>query len=209
MTDFETRKAMVTATLVWWRDLFPDNEADDANTRRGNPGALARLRRSATLMDALMEPETHALLRRVGRIGPRSRTLDQRLLLLAMVLPLIKPGEKGQTHFARLLGQTADGKAPNSDTGERAQFSPLRFGALMRATDETDPELLVTRLRRALKILGNAPINTGAFVADLLFLNDTVRKRWAYGYWQTDWPGQTKEPDTVSETASPNPESLQ
>ena len=53
-------------------------------------------------------------------------------------------------------------------------------------------------LRRALAILGDAPIDVAGLVRDVLFLNDATLRRWTYDYWQTRAPAD----DDPSQSAS-------
>lgn len=193
MSDKDT-EALVRAVLAWWRGLFP-SAPDDAGDQRGKPAERARLRRCQGVMDALLEPETHRLLRRARAAGSSSAN-DGRLALLAIILPSVPPGRSGPP-FARALGATGDGEHP--------VMSENRFGALLRALADDDPDRTVRALRRAQRLLGDRPFNVGAFVRDILFLNDETRRRWTYQYWQTDWhptapAGDAGETDFEQET---------
>lgn len=194
MNDAE-QNAVVAAVLSWWRMLFPasmersaaeEGTAGDARGTRGNPAARARLRRCHDVVEALLEPETHELLRRTRKAGS-TPAMDSRIALLAMVLPSITPARSAR-RFARVLGETADGRYPNREKGERPIMSESRFGTLIRALAADDePDRMVRSLRRAERLLGDAHFDVGAFVRDILFLSDETRRRWVYQYWQTDW----------------------
>lgn len=168
----------IGAVLQWRRALQFDTGAARAER--------ARLKRAASVFDALLLSETLDLVKTVRAKAPQapSGDFEQRLVVLAMTLPWIA-SETGVS-FARALGQTAAGRAPVGE--ERPRLSPARFGALLRAARSRDWDGLARGLRRASAILGEARVDAAALVRDVLFLNDAVLRRWTYDYWQTRDP---------------------
>jgi len=168
----------IGAVLKWRGRLHLDTGAARA--------ARARLRRASSVFDALLLEETLDLIKavRAQTAQPPKGEFEQRLVVLAMTLSAIE-SEKG-TAFARALGQTAAGRAPTGE--ERPRLSPARFGALVRAGRAGEWDAFARALRRALAIRGDAPIDAGNLIADVLYLNDAVLRRWTYDYWQTRDP---------------------
>jgi CRISPR system Cascade subunit CasB len=143
--------------LRWWEDLRDE--------KRGDRGALARLRRAATVFDAATEPATIDLCR---KLGLQAQGLEQAALVAAVLAHVREnvPGKK----MARQLG------APDSKTP--AVMSWLRFRRLMQF--ETPDELL-TGFRRAIALAkGNA--NVVDLAGALLNWNDQRRREWIYAY---------------------------
>ena len=158
----------------WWKPLHSEH---------GDRGARARLKRCKSVLDALLEPETHKLIAKVHKTGYASET---NLAVLALALARIKPAEKPAhfPNFATVLGHTRDGKIP--DDNNRARLSSLRFSALLRAGADADKDRFVQALRRALAILDATPFNVRRFVCDVLFFNDqTTRQNWTFEYYHT------------------------
>jgi CRISPR type I-E-associated protein CasB/Cse2 len=181
-------QSVVVAVLKWRRTLQSETGAARA--------ASARLRRASSVLDALMLEETLALIKAVRHAEPRapSGDFEQRLVVLAMTLAHIETDAK--TPLARALGQTAAGRSPADD--ERPRLSPARFGALVRSARARDWAGFARAARRALAILGDAPIDVAGLIRDVLFLNDATLRRWTYDYWQTRAPSD----DETSQPAS-------
>lgn len=177
------------AVVDWWRALCSDNGPSRASA--------ARLRRCASVFDALLLVETHALIKAVRRSGAErlAHDADQRLAVLAMALAHVK--EKSTTPFAAALGHTVDGRPPNTRDGERPRFSPARFGALMRAAHARDWDGFARALRRAFAILGDSAFHVPGFIGDVLHMSDRTLQRWTYQYWQTNAPDRSDEPTDI------------
>ena len=172
----------VAAALTWRKRLSED------------AGASARLRRAASVFDALMVEDTHRLLREVRRASERtSADLDRRLIVLAMTLPRLT--REGSVSLVGALGSTAAGHTPSGE--ERARLSPARFGALARAAHLRDWDAFARALRRALAILGDTPVDVAGFARDLIGFGDATLRRWTYEYWRT------LAPETETEDATP------
>ena len=186
-------QSVVVAVLKWRRTLQSETGAARA--------ASARLRRASSVLDALMLEETLVLIKAVRHAEPRapSGDFEQRLVVLAMTLAHIETDAK--TPLARALGQTATGRSPTGD--ERPRLSPARFGALVRSARARDWAGFARALRRALAILGAAPIDVASLIRDVLFLNDATLRRWTYDYWQTRAPGDDEPSQSASNEMEP------
>ena len=183
----------VAAVLRWWDWLRRDLGESRA--------AAARLRRCASVFDALLLAETHELIKVVRRSGEErlARDADQRLAVLAMALAHVE--KSSTTSFAATLGRTVEGRPPNTKDGERPRLSPARFGTLLRAARARDLDGFARALRRAFAILGDSAFDVPGFVRDVLHMSDRTLQRWTYRYWQTNAPDESAQPTPIH---SPN-----
>ena len=148
---------------AWWRELQPKHE--DGKPRGGDRGALARLRRCATVMDAASEPATLALCRRLG-VGEAG--LD-RAALLAAVLAHVRE-ERFDLTVPRQIGVQQDGTTIVSD---------LRFRRLLQA-DTLDEQLIGFR---RLVALAKRKLQVADLAAGLWHWGDeATRRHWIYAY---------------------------
>lgn len=170
--------------LGWWSGLQPEAPGG------GDRAALARLRRCATVAEAMSEPASIALFRALG-FGLPERFPDA--ALVAAVLAHVREHAPGPS-FARAIGpQQAD---------DDALVSGLRFRRLMQA--ETHDEQLIA-FRRAVALAGDVA-NVTDLARGLLAFNDLkdserreqTRTRWVFDYWNaTD-----RTTETPTETAA-------
>lgn len=158
------------AAASWWRDMQPD----PAKGRAGDRAALARLRRCATVAEAMQEPATIALFRRCGATGPNDLPA---IGLAAAVLAHLRQDQPTQ-RVARQIGPDAPEKP------ETALLKPLRFRRLMEAT--TDDERL-TAFRRLIALAGGA-LNLTDLGDALLDWSEWTQRRWVYDYWNAGQP---------------------
>lgn len=158
------------AAAAWWHGLQPDPETG----RPGDRAALARLRRCATLAEAMCEPAAITLFRRMGAAGPAALP---RIATLAVVLAHLREDLR-EGRVARRLGPD------NPEVPETARMSPLRFRRLMEATPGDD-QLMAFRRMVALAG-GSLPLRDLA--RSLLDWNDERRRRWIYDYWNAGQP---------------------
>ena len=163
------------AAASWWHGLQPDHEQG----RPGDRAAQARLRRAATLAEAMTDPAAIALFRRIGATGPGDLPA---VALLAAVLAHVREDAR-EGSVARRLGPEYP------DAPETALMSPLRFRRLLEAT--TDDERLTAFRRMVALAGGKLPLRDLA--RSLLRWNDTTRRRWIYDYWNAGQPA-AKEP---------------
>lgn len=160
----------VAAAGAWWHGLQPDPE-----TRRpGDRATLARLRRAATVAEAMSEPAAITLFRRIGATGPQDLT---RIATLAAVLAHLRE-DRPEGSVARRLGPDYP------DAPETARMSPLRFRRLLEA-GPGDEQL--TAFRRMVALAGGSlPLHDLA--RSLLDWDDGRRRRWIYDYWNAGQP---------------------
>jgi CRISPR system Cascade subunit CasB len=154
----------------WWRDLQPD----PASGRRGDRAALARLRRCASVAEAMQEAATIALFRRVGASGPCDL---QAVALAAAVLAHVREDRPGAS-VARAVGPISP------DKPETATLKAMRFRRLMEA-DGLDERL--TAFRRLAALAGGA-LPVADLAAALLDWSERRRRRWLYDYWDAGTP---------------------
>ncbi|PYD46343.1 type I-E CRISPR-associated protein Cse2/CasB [Novacetimonas pomaceti] len=168
-------KATVRKVVDWWHGLQPDPE----KKQPGDRAALARLRRCASVTEALFEPETQLLLRRCG--GQRDVELA-RLALVAGVLAHVRKDRVGK-HPARQVGP-----ADINDVAT-ALCKPLRFRRLLDATSYDE----CLRGFRRLVMLADGAVNVEELVKAVMAWPredtrddrdaDRVRRNWVYAYW--------------------------
>lgn len=168
--------------LAWWRGLQPPDERSP--TRSGDRGALARLRRCASVIDAASERATFALCR---KLEATERDLN-RVALLAAVLAQVRE-HSGGLRVARQIG------AQIKDTP--AVMSDLRFRRLLQA--DTDDEKL-TGFRRLVALAGRT-LNVVDLANGVMNWGDEdTRRSWIYAYH--DAPDF--QPNKADETLSAN-----
>ena len=155
--------------VPWWRELQPDPDKN----RRGDRAALARLRRCATVSEAMGEEATVGLFRRVGASGASDLPA---VALAAAVLAHVREDRPGSV--ARAVGP----KQP--DQPDTAILKPLRFRRLMEA-DGADERL--TAFRRLVALAGGA-LPVADLAGALLVWSENRRRRWIYDYWDAGRP---------------------
>jgi len=173
------------AATEWWRDLQPD----PARGRPGDRAALARLRRCASIGEAMLEPATIALFRRCGATGPADLPA---IALAAAVLAHVREDASGLS-VARQLGPD------QPDKPETAKLKPLRFRRVMEAA--TPDERLIA-LRRLVALAGGS-LNQRDLADALLDWSDNRRQRWVYDYWNAGQvAARAAEKPVAKETAA-------
>lgn len=158
------------AAVGWWRDLQPTSPVG----KRGGRGAVARLRRCATVGDAMLEPEAIALFRACEAEGPYDLPA---IALTAAVLVHVRTDAPGLS-VARQVGPTDLSKP------ETAKFKPLRFRRLMESAEPDDRLLAFRRLVS----LADGTLNVRDLADALLDWSDKRRQRWTYDYWNAGPP---------------------
>ena len=146
-----------TQALRWWEEL--------RHPERGDRGALARLRRASSVLDAATEPATIELCRKLG-VGEEKL---ERVALIAAVLAHVRDNEP-TVKMARQLGQ--------HEANPQGMMSWLRFRRLVQA--ETADEQL-TQFRRAIA-LAKQKANIGDLAESLLNWTEARRRGWIYAY---------------------------
>lgn len=173
------------AAVSWWRALQPDPE----RKRPGDRAALARLRRVSSVAEAMQEPATIALFRRIGAKG--AEALPD-VAVLAAVLAHVREDVLTRS-AARLVGPD------DPDKPETAVMSPLRFRRLMEAR-EPDERLVAFR-RMAALAGGRLPVRDLA--ETLLDWSEERRSRWVYEYWNAVGPAPQPYQSTPAEDIAP------
>ena len=155
--------------IRWWRDMTPD----PASGRSGDRGALARLRRCATVAEAMREPATFDLFRRCGGSGHWDLPSAA---LAAAVLAHVRNDDREHAYVARRIGPD------DPDKPETALLKPLRFRRLMEASTEDER---LTAFRR-LVALASGKLNVRGLADALLHWTEERQRRWVYDYWNAD-----------------------
>lgn len=152
----------------WWQSLQPQIEDHNGRTNRGDPGALARLRRAANPVEALMEEQTIRLARMMI-VGREDYAKLEHIGVLAGVLAHVKEHD-GKSKAAQQLGPQKD---------DSCAMSSLRFHRLLAAQT---PVELMTQMRHAVKLL-KGKANITDIARAIYFWNNRTRIEWTYSYW--------------------------
>lgn len=157
----------------WWRDYMKP-----APRRRGAArAAMARLRRAASPMEALMEPATLDLARRLGRTGEQELA---RLGILAAVLAHVREDDD------RAVARAAGPPHPTADPGKDDEEAVLKYGRFRRLLQADDDDLL-DHMRRLVHLLGNKA-NVADLAHSILLWGDRTRQRWVFDYYNLGAP---------------------
>ena len=157
MKDSVQRNAATLAEDWWWA-----LNADQPGGRGARRGALARMRRAATPLDVMQEPEALRLIVRL----PRN---PDRVAVLAGILAFVRETE--DRSVARAIGRA-------SLDDEKAILSEVRFRRLMQARNDE----LLEAMRRIVR-LTNGKVNVYDLSDAVLHWGDRVRKRWIFDYY--------------------------
>ena len=178
MTDTKRRNGADVA-VEWWRDLVSEESG-----RRATPGArravLARLRRAATLIDVMQEPEALRLIRRLSWDPDRAA-------ILAGVLAFVR--EPDERPIARAVGRES------FDEKDKALMSEARFRRLL----QTPGNELMDPLRRLIR-LTKGKANVRDLSSSVLYWGDRVKKRWIFDYYGVS--DSLRPPGNVSSATS-------
>ena len=161
MTDTERRNGAAIAA-EWWRGLVSEEPGRRA-TRGTRRAALARLRRAATPIEVMQEPEALRLIRSLSWAAP------ERVAILAGILAYVR--EPDDQRIARAIGR-------ESFDEEKALMSEARFRRLLQASGEE----LMEPLRRLVR-LNKDKANVCDLSFSVLYWGDKVRKRWIFEYY--------------------------
>ncbi|MDR3515120.1 MAG: type I-E CRISPR-associated protein Cse2/CasB [Azospirillaceae bacterium] len=167
--------------VAWWRALQPDPD----HSRKGDRAALARLRRCATIAEAMQDPATIALFRCCGGADPDDLPT---VGLAAALLAHVRRDDPGATLIARRIGPD------NTDDPATALLKPLRFRHLM-AADTPDERL--TAFRRLIA-LADGTLNLFDLATALLCWDEERQRRWVYDYWNAGQPTRTADTEETA-----------
>ena len=177
MTDTKRRDAADIAA-EWWRDLVSEESGRRA-TRGARKAVLARLRRAATPIDVMQEPEALRLIRRL----PRD---PERAAILAGVLAFVR--EPDSQPIARVVG-------PTSLDEDDGLLRRVRFRRLL----QTPGNELMDPLRRLVR-LTKRKANVRDLSSSVLYWGDSVKKRWIFDYYGVS--DSLRSPRSVSNATS-------
>ena len=143
----------------WWRDLNPREGVPSGHQR----AALARMRRAATPLDVMQEPE--AL-----RLFARLRGDPDRIAVLAGVLACVR--DTDERRVARAIGRRS------LDDDQKVLLSEGRFRRLL----QVPPHELMEPMRRLVRMTGGK-VNVHDLSSSMLSWSDDVKKRWILDYY--------------------------
>ena len=184
----------------WWRELAAPLDRGNASSeaRAGNTGALARLRRVRSPVEAMMHTEAIDLVLAIAPEGPVRA--QERVAGLAALLAHVRADDPERSVAGRLGGRDPDLRL----------MKPARFRKLMLAAEG---EERLTAFRRAIRLL-----MPSANVADLATAwlrwehpvqGDRVRAEWMFRYVgandadaraPADGESNTETTDAIEET---------
>lgn len=143
----------------WWQRLTA-RESSRLGQRRA---ALARMRRAATPILVMQEPETLQLIERLPR-------RPERVAALAGVLAFVR--ETDHHSVARAIGRAS------IDDDQSALVSEGRFRRLLQVQDDE----LMDAMRRLVRMT-KGTLNVRDLSLSILHWGDGVKKRWIFDYY--------------------------
>ena len=158
MKGFSNPNDAAFVAADWWRALT----AKQPDRRGARRAALASLRRAATPLDVMQEPEALRLIARLPRNPDRVATLAG---VLAFVV------ETEDRRVARAIGR-------ESLDDDRALMSEGRFRRLLLSRNDE----LMDAMRRLVR-LTKGRINVCDLSRAILYWGDRVRKQWIFDYY--------------------------
>ena len=165
------------AAARWWSSLQPQRR-NDGSWSSGDRASLSRLRRASSILDALAEPATAYLFRKLGLPDKDDGASRIRAALLAGVLSHVRNDDRGRS-IASVIGSR------RGDAESQQLVTPLRFKRLIAARE---PDELLTAFRRVVAILGDTA-NVKDLARTLLAFTDPddrradiARTRFAFDY---------------------------
>ncbi len=157
VTDARTESGPAVA-FDWWRELT----GEDSGRRRE---ALARMRRAATPLAVMREPQALRLIERLSRNPVR-------VAVLAGVLAFVR--ENDARHVARAIGR----RSLDEDAHPRPVMSEARFRHFLRTPDDG----LMEAMRRLVRLTGGRA-NVRCLAQAILDWADPVRREWIFTYY--------------------------
>lgn len=159
MTDPDGRND-VAAAFAWWRSLNPEGGVQSGRQR----AALARLRRAATPIEVMLEPEALRLMARL----PRN---PDRVACLIGVLAFVR--DTDERPVARAVGRTT------LDDDRSALLSEGRFRRLLQVPHDE----IMEPMRRLVRMAKGHQVNVGDLSWAILYWGDRVKKHWILDYY--------------------------
>ena len=181
-------KEAIAAAYAWWNAMIPD----PAHKRPGDRGALARLRRCASVAEAMQQPETIDLFRRCRATHEKDLV---GVALAAAVLAHVRQDRPGPP-VARQVGPD------NPEKLESALLKPLRFRRLLEASE---PDECLAAFRRLVALAGGE-VNLRDLTRALFdwpnpYQAEETKRRWIFAYWNAS-PAQASAPGATPAEAS-------
>jgi CRISPR system Cascade subunit CasB len=169
---FNRDTALGKVLVEWWNELKNDR------------GGRAILRRASSITLIVMSRPYQGLYRRLRNVGWRSKDNADRNDYLAAAVGLLAHVRNDDR---RLFSEAAGGGRGDSkaEASERVPVSELRF---VRLLESPDIDALFVGLRRVLPLIDHS-VDVVEFANDIVHWDDTVKKRWAYGY---KWPDKSQ-----------------
>ncbi len=143
----------------WWRSLNPADSVQSGRHR----AALARMRRAATPIEVMQEPEALRLIARLPRH-------PDRVAILAGVLAFVRETE--ERRVARAIGRDA------LDDEHSALLSENRFRRLLQSNRNE----LMDPMRRLVR-MAKGTLNVHDLSRAILYWGDDMKKRWIFDYY--------------------------
>lgn len=155
-----SQRSKAAIALQWWAGLNPGE---------GRPGsqraALARLRRAATPLEVMQQPEALRLIAKLPHNTDRVATL-------AGILAFVREKDDNRK-LARVVGRASlDSDVP------RPALSESRFRRLL----QVPPDELLEPMRRAVRLAGHK-VNVLDLSHSVLYWGDRVKKSWIFDYF--------------------------
>ena len=158
MTE-SAKRGGASIAYEWWRSLSPKDVLQSSHQR----AALARMRRAATPIEVMHEPEALRLIARM----PRN---PDRVAALAGVLAFVR--ESDDRRVARAIGRTT------MDDEWSALLSEGRFRRLLQVEDDD----IMEPMRRLVR-MAKGKVNVRDLSSAILYWGDAVKKRWIFDYY--------------------------
>ena len=173
------RPSGASIAYEWWRRLNPTKRVQAGPHR----AALARMRRAATPIEVMQEPEALRLIARLSRNPDRVATL-------AGVLAHVRESE--DRPVARAIGRAA-----LDDEYPPALLSEGRFRRLLQTNDDE----LLEPMRRLVR-MSKWRLNVFDLSSSILCWGDDVKRRWMFDYYKVfdSAPSARDEPKTTAKT---------
>ncbi len=168
MTEQRARNDAAIAA-AWWREMTAEN-THRRLTRGERRAALARLRRAATPLEVILEPEALRLMTALPGTGHAYR---ERAAILAGVLAMVR--EDDSRPVMRALGRAA------LDDAESAVMSEARFQRLLQADDDA----LMDAMRRLVRLAG-AKVDVFDLSDAILHWGERIKRRWIFRYYNVE-----------------------
>ena len=155
-----SQRSKAAIALQWWAGLNP-GEGQSGSQR----AALARLRRAATPLEVMQQPEALRLIAKLSHSADLVATL-------AGILAFVRATD--DRNLARAVGRAAlDSDVP------RPALSESRFRRLL----QVPPDELMEPMRRVVRLADKNTLNVLDLSHSVLYWGDRVKRRWIFDYY--------------------------